>query len=266
MGAVTTIDGTLKMNVRRRAGDAPEVTFGEVDAKSRVRLEGNNYADGTLQVRDLRYYQGFGSAKARLSIDRAQYDIQTPRDRKDEDNTFARVEINIRPATVRVSLKQAFILGPFDVKASHSAWTIDPPVRDQPFVLAAAIPSHELVYAPIKEKLTGSTLCAPKVRLAGQTSTISGKVNLRASSEGGKVSVHSLTSDGPIDADVDDNGCSEVAALICGAVGSLGGPIGAIALAALCGKKIEDAEAEFEEQIRTISGTQVARFRYDYSW
>ena len=265
IGRVTTIDGQMKMSIRRKAKETPEVVDGEVTAKSRVRLEGNNYADGTLKVTDFRYYQGFGSAKAMLTIDKARYDVTTPGSSKSEDNTLARVTINVRPATIPVTLAKAVVLGPFEVKASHQAWTIDP-VLNVPFTLSAAIPHHELVYAPIEEKLTGHTLCAPKVHLSGQTSTITGKVDVRASSSSGKISVHDLGSDGPVQADVDDNGCTEVAALICGAIGGLGGPLGSVALAAICGMKVEDAEAELEGKIRTLSTDEVKKFKYDYSW
>lgn len=265
LGTVTTIDGSLNMKVRRLAADSPEFHEGEITAKSRVRLEGTNYAEGTLEMRDLRYYKGYGEAKGKLTIDKAQYAFQTPGDSKSDSNTLARVKVNVRAADVTAELRNGVVLGPFEVESSHSEWKVDP-IKDVPFALNVRIPKHELVYAPIELKATGSTLCAPKVNLAGQTKLVQGKVDIDANSAGGRVLVHSITSDGPVDADVDDRGCSEVAALICGLVGSVAGPIGTVALAMICNGKVEDAEAGFEENIRTLSTEEVKTFKYDYTW
>lgn len=264
VGRVAAIDGTLKLRVSRKAGDEPRVVDGEIMAKTRVRLEGANYADGKLEMRDMRYYRGHGEAKAQLTIDKAQYVLRTPGETKRDDNAIARIEINVRPVDLTVSLRNPILFGPFEVEAFHSQWAIDP--FSSPFQLNIGIPSHELVYAPIKDKLAGSTLCAPKVNLAEQLRVVSGTIHVDASSTGGKVAVRDMSSDGPVDADVDDRGCSEVAALICGVVGSFGGPLGSAALAAICNGKVEEAEADMEQKIRTMSTDEVTKFRYDFGW
>jgi hypothetical protein len=122
------------------------------------------------------------------------------------------------------------------------------------------------VYAPIKEKLTDNTLCAPKVTLAGQRLTITGKVDLWGSSDGGRVRVYDAQPSGPVDASVDDRGCSEVGALICGAIGSIAGPIGTIGLAIICSAKIETEEAKLSNEIRDQSVEMVREFHYDYDF
>ncbi len=265
LGGVATGDGKLKLRISRKNGDEPEVKDGELMARSHIRLEGNNYADGTIEVRNFNYYRGHGSARLKLTVDKASYTITTPNGRRTEDNSVAKVEVNVRPAQIPVSLAQAFVVGPLDINASGSTWRIQPATQ-VPLKLALDIPRHELVYAPIKEKALGSTLCAPKVHLAGQRMTITSKVDLWASSGGSRVRVYDPAASGPVDASVDDNGCSEVGALICGLIGSVGGPMGAIALGIICHAKIEEKEGELSNSLRDKSIELVEQFHFDYDF
>jgi hypothetical protein len=265
LGAVTTGDGKIKLKIARREGDEPEVRDGELTARTHVRLEGNNYADGTLEVRNLAYYRGHGSGRLKLTVDSGGYTVTTPADRRTESNDLAKVEVNVRPADIRVTLAQPFVVGPVDMNSTGSSWRIQP-ATGLPLTLALQIPAHELVYAPIKDRALGGTICAPKVNLAAQRLTISSKVDLWAASSGSRVSVHDANPSGPVDASVDDNGCSEVGALICGLVGTVAGPIGAAALAIICHARIEDKEAELSNTIRDKSVAMVQGFHYDYDF
>lgn len=263
LGVVGVTDAKAMLVIERLDNDEPSVTDGELHADMKMHLDGGAYAKGRLDLTTLKYYRGHGSAKLKMAVNDAAYVWTTPAYHKSEGNSAFEADINVRPVDVNLSLRNPFMVGPVDMYADHGQWKIDPS-RNLALDIRVGIPAAELVYAPIKDKLIHSTLCAPKVNLDGQASRIEAKVDLFASSQGGKISVHDAAIDQGVLAHADDRGCSEVAALICGVGGSIGGPLGSAVLAYLCRQKVDEAAEELGGKIRDQSIEEVKRFHYDF--
>lgn len=263
IGRVDLTDATAKLKIERRENDEPRISEGELSAKTKMRLEGGSYASGSIDLRDVRYHHGEGNGNLRLSVDEGRYTFTTPGGRKTEGGDLARVEINVKPIDIEVGLRSPFVLGPTRIEAAYSRWSIAR-VTNSPLRLYLKIPAGELVYAPVRGPV--GTICAPKVNLLGQRSSLNAQVDAFASNQGGGVKVHDAEVSEPVQADVDDRGCSEAAGLICGVIGSVAGPIGAAALAMICASRVEEGEAQLEEQIRTRSLELVEDFHYDFTF
>jgi hypothetical protein len=76
--------------------------------------------------------------------------------------------------------------------------------------------------------------------------------------------VSGVTIQPPIDADVDDRGCKQVAEGICGIIGGmLGGSIGAIAVGIACGVEVDKYKGEMNSKIRDMGNDALGKLKLD---
>lgn len=265
LGEVEFVAGaTFEFKIVRAEHDDPALLDGRLDGNIQVAMSEGNRAAGNLKVRDLRYYRGFGEAMLEVEVSQARYQYFTPAAFETKDLTLVEAEINLHSIKLVGSLVQPLRFGPTKLKSFNKSWRIEP-IVGAPFIVEVAIDGQELVYAPIKEKLAGTTVCAPKVSLRGQKPRIAGKIDVFASSTQSGVHVYDGQLTPGIDADADDRGCSEIGAAVCFLVGSaFGGVIGGAALGVMCRDTIEEGERELETAIRDESMRKVetSEFRF----
>lgn len=256
---------SFEAKIDRRDGDEPEVVGGTIEGEVKVRMDGGNFVNTTVRLDNLRYYRGHGDANLKLTATEGRYLFQTPAAHERKSKFPLEAEIDVKSIGLEASLVQPLQIGPTNIKASNGSWTIDP-VLNVPYKLQVPIAQQELVYAPIKTAV-GGTVCAPKVMLAAQTPSISGKLDVFAANSGGKIRIYDNALSAGIVANVDDRGCKEIADLVCFLVGSaFGGPIGGAALACLCDGNLSDAQEKLSDRIRDESVKKIAESKYEFSY
>lgn len=252
--------------IERREGEEPEIIDGNIDGEARAMMDGGNSLTALIHVERLRYFRGLGDAILKLTATAGQYVFSTPADHQTADATVLKSEIDIKSIRLAPTLIQPLVIGPTPVKASQGKWVIDP-VIGIPFKLSVPIAEQEIVYAPIKDKVTHGTLCAPKVMLLNQAPDITGKIDVFASSAGGKIKIYNNQLSAGVAVKADDRGCQGIADLVCFLVGTaFGGPIGGAALAVLCDTNIDNAKAKLTDQVRDVSVQKVAESKFEFNY
>ncbi|MGM4917457.1 hypothetical protein [Tardiphaga sp. 813_E8_N1_3] len=254
------------LQIDRRDNEEPEVIDGNIDGEAKVTMDGGNWLQASVHVERLRYFRGLGDAILKLTATAGQYVFSTPSDHQTADAVLLKSEIDVKSIKLAPTLSQPIVIGPTDVKASQGKWVIDP-VVGVPFKFAVPIAQQEIVYAPIKDKVTHGTVCAPKVMLRDQSPEITGKIDVFASSAGGKIKIYDNKISAGIDVQADDRGCQGIADLVCFLVGTaFGGPIGGAALAVACDNNIEGAKAKLTDQVRDESIKKVAESKFEFNY
>ncbi len=253
----------FELTVERKDGDDPAIIDGRIDGDVSVTMSGGNNAQAKIVARDLRYYRGMGDGFLTLSVTNATYSFATPPDRKTERQFPLSAEIDVKSITLAPTLARPLTVGPTRIRSFGKSWRIDP-VRGAEFEIRLPIARQELVYAPIKTDI-GGTVCAPKVMLEEQTQTISGKFDLFASDTRNGIRIYENNLSPGVLSKVEDRGCSDVGKMVCAVIGgAFGGPIGAAALATICGGEIEEEKQKLSDRIRDESLKKVAEadFRF----
>ena len=260
-----TAGAEFEVTVERAQGDDPAIADGRIDGAVQVAMSEGNTASARLKVSELRYYRGYGEASLELTVDRASYLYSTLAAHESKNLALVEAEINLRSADLAARLVQPLRIGPTRMKASGKQWRIEPIVGTA-FLVEIGIARQELVYAPIRDKLLGSTICAPKVTLSAQRPRLSGKIDIFASDSATGVRVYDGDLTPGIDAEADDRGCSDIGAAVCFLVGSaFGGFMGGAALGVLCRDTIEEGERDLEKVIRDESMKKVQESEFNFS-
>ncbi|MFH1793564.1 MAG: hypothetical protein ABIK36_21035 [Pseudomonadota bacterium] len=250
--------------VERTAGDDPGIVDGRIDGSINFSMTGGNGGSLLVGVRDLRYYRGVGDGMLELVVTEAKYTFDTPADRRNFTKFPLRAEIDVKSIRLEPTLGQPLRLGPTRMRSNGRKWKIDP-VIGLTYDIRLPIAQQELVYAPIKDTVVKSTICAPKVMLLSQTQQITGKIDVFAADTGSGVRIYDNKVVPGIVSQVEERGCDVVAKMVCAAVGgAFGGAIGAVALAAVCGQNLEEEKAKLSDKIRDESIKKVAEAEFRF--
>lgn len=253
------------LRIDRRDGDEPEVMSGTLDGQAKALMSEGNTATVSILLDRIRYYRGHGEAKVRLIGREASYAFHTPSARDSRSLTLIKAETELKSITLIPALAEPIIIDT-RIISSNKKWSIDP-VVGVPFKLRIPISAQELVYSRIRPAVGNGTICAPKVNLAGQSPTISGKIDVFAANSGGKLRIYDNALSAGVEAEVDDRGCQEIADGVCYLVGSaFGGPIGGAALAMMCDAKLDEAKEKLSNTIRDESTKKVAESRFSFDF
>jgi hypothetical protein len=249
---------SFEFAIERKSGDDPALVDGRIVGDVDIVMSGGNGGHATVKVNDLRYYRGVGDAILELVVNRAAYIFQTPAYRKDEEQFPLKAEINVKSIKLEPQLAEPLRIGPTRMRSFGKNWRIDTVVGTA-YGINLPIQRQELVYAPVKDVVLSSTICAPKVMLLQQSQSMTGKIDVFASNEASGIRIYDNAIAPGILSEVDDRGCGVVAKMICAVIGGgFGGPIGAVGLAAVCGGKLEEEQVKLSNTIRDESIKKVA--------
>jgi hypothetical protein len=260
MGKIGLVaDGQADLWIERLDNDEPNLTDGDVKGAVKMGLEGTAHADGVIDIEKLHYYRGVGGAKLKLTLNSAAFRFDTPEVRIDQGGLVS-ADGYVHSLPITFELREPLVAGPLDMTALHGSWSIQP-LTNLPLKMDFQIPAQEFVYVAV-HPLVGT--CTVKVMANGQKTRLDAKLSAFASNTDAGVHLGNISVDDGLETHVDDN-CKAAADVLCGlAGGAVGGPFGAVALAVVCNRKLDDAERDVVNQIRDVSKQKVEEFRYDF--
>ncbi|WP_322886518.1 hypothetical protein U8C31_18295 [Sinorhizobium medicae] len=256
-----TATTNITLEASRRLKDDLKINNGRVSGQLKFQGDLATAGEASFELRDLLYYRGVGSAKFDFHVDeaRSHYVVDRPVD-AEEGFPGGRTVLHVTRRDIPLTLKERFGFADADVKVNDGIWSITEQ-KGLPVSVDAVVSTGELVN--IKVQLGGgdlagknyTTVCSPHVNVNRADYTIKGLADLTLSNSSRRFKVADVTLVPDFDADVDDRNCKEIAAGICGIIGTLltgGNLIAGAAAGIACGNEVEkhkkDMHGEFADK------------------
>lgn len=270
-----TATTSITLDASRRLKDDLKIDSGSV--KGQLKFQGDLATGGkaSFELRDILYYRGVGSAKLDFHIDEAKshYVVDRPVD-AEEGFPGGRTILHVTRRDIPLTLLQRLGFDGADVKVNNGNWSIAEQ-KGLPVSVGAVVSTGELVNVIVQlggGDIAGnnySTICSPHVNVNRADYTINALADLTLSDKSRRFKVSGITLVPAFDAEVDDRNCKEIAAGICGIVGTVltGGNIIAGAGAGIaCGNEIEKHKKEMHTEFADKAAEVLANLKLDLTF
>lgn len=262
---VITAESSLEFYISRKFKDDMQIENGKITGKANFRGDGTN---GTIRfiLKELLFYRGIGSAKLGFFVDdlSTRYVLNEPRSQ--EGFPGGRTTVVVSNIAISANLAEKVGFDNIDIKIRDGEWkAVD--VNNLDVKINIGIPTGKLV--DIDVELGGGDLGAPYVRVCNPqlivrtgAYTLNGKADFSLS-DAKKFRAYGFSMTPAIDVEIDKGGCDHTAAAICGLIGMIAGPVGALAMAIACGEAVDEKKEELHSKISEDVTSWISNLKVD---
>ncbi len=265
--AIIVANAAINLAISRKPSDSVRVDNGSITANSEVRTSAGDKGSAAVSVGGIQAYGNDLTSKFNLRLDNYQTSVKTPAESKSDSSggDLLKVEtnVNLHEVPILVSLAQPIV---FDGKlvVSGGVATIAQ-IKDVPLGINLGIPAQELVYVNVNLKPAvgpSTNACNPKVSLGGGNYRVNGQADLGVTNGSVSLTLRDFALQSDIDFSADDRNCKYVAGAVCGVIGGLVGPGGAIAGAYLCTSEVEKARKDASGKLNDAVRNAITSYKF----
>lgn len=202
-------------------------------------------ASANFALRDIEYYDGEGSARWDLNITDMSAEYVVPGQKFSESKLTLEAIVYQREIRAVVNLNGPITLNDQMVRVKKGLWSLDRDITVSP-MFKVNLSRDRLVDVVVQQEIGSTKICDARVNLQGTSYSASAKVSARVSSSMSSAKLTNFSISPTPQIDVDKGSCQTNLSLICAAVGSVTGGVGAIAAGAICYNQIGDLTRDFE--------------------
>ncbi|WP_090322777.1 hypothetical protein [Nitrosomonas oligotropha] len=263
---VGVANASMSLSLSRKPADTVQIDDGTISASATVKDSANDDASASVNLSSIRASASELTADFSMALNSLGTTVRIPPEHKSEkeggDLSSIEANINLHEVPIGVTLARPFI---FSGKLTAKEGIVNiAPINGVPLALDISVPSQELVYINVNHRFPGGSenLCNPKVNLNGGVNRINGQADFALNNGSVSLNLRNFVLEGNISMSAEDRNCKYVAGLICGAIGSIAGPAGAISGAYLCASKVQAAEKQASEKINEAIHDTISSYKF----
>ena len=268
-GPVTLASGSanISLSASRATNDQLKIDDGTLTGSLHLKGDPQTNATASLALKNILYYRGVGSAKLDFFIENASYHVPVVPGDSAHGFMGGQTLIHFTPRDIQLNLNRHVGFSNADVRVDNGAWSI--PEQGFQIAIGAHVTTGE--FADITVQLGNSTLgystvCAPHVNINTSDYLFTANADLTLTSNQRRFIVDGVQITPAFDIDVDQRGCSQAAAGICGIIGTalIGGDIFAgAALGIACGNEVVKYSGIMNDQLHSTVSNSIKSLKLD---
>jgi hypothetical protein len=260
-GNIPLAQASISFQARREPKGQVAIANGKVRGTVTMR---DGPASGTLAVAldSVVFSAGYGSADISLAVTNASYTVHNPRNYRPGDN----VDVDLKEINIPLSLLDPIQITNQHVVIEAGRWKIPEIARS--FRLGFSLRNEELLYVRTHVDLgIVEPKCVMKVKYLEASYEITGQLRLNLGGGDKGLLIDSMNLNNGIALDPDLGSCDDVIDVVCGLAGNaLLGPIGTVAAAMICQRKIDKLVGELTQKFSDLTKERVRALRFRASF
>lgn len=256
-GSVPFANAKLTFVAKREMRGPVAISSGKLRGEAIVR-DGPASANLTVALDNVVFSAGYGSADLSLDIGGAKYTIRIPQEKKPGKN----VDWDRKEIVIPLSLIEPISIANQRVVIEATTWKV--PAINRTFKVGFSLPDEELLYLLAHKDLgLFEPKCSMKVKYIPDSYVITGQLRLALGGGERALVIDSLDLNKGIAVSPDLGSCDEVVDVACGLVGTaVLGPIGGVAAAMICHRKVGDYVGELSAKFKDITKQRVNSLQF----
>lgn len=267
LDSVVTANASMSLSLSRKPAESLRVETGSIDATAQVKSSVGDVGSASVYLSNIQAYSSSLSAGFVVRLDSYQTSVVVPADYKADtsggDLLKVETQVNLRQVPISAALAQPIIFDGKLVVAGGVANVAQ--IRDVPLIINLGIGAQELVYVNVNLKPAAgpsTNACNPKVSLNGGTYRVNGLSDFGVANGSVSLVLRDFALQSDISMKAEDRGCKYVAGAVCGVIGSIAGPAGAIAGAYLCTSEVDKAENAASGKINEAVRSAITAYKF----